>query len=331
MTSFAPPSTPPSATEDDKPKRKKHRDWSGASLALLLGLLGLIAARLGHLWIAFDVFSQFSVQFLFLVVAAVFGMASPRMKGLVASIFFALMIVGYALWPHWVSTGEVKTTALTAGEQQLKVASFNTYAKNQDYQGIINSVLAMDADVVTLIEMEHDKLGVLAALKQKYPYQFDCNGKDFCHLVMISKYPLMDMDAQSLWDGAPYIRASLGAQFGGLTIFGVHTTRFPHSRAQFKQVNALVKLVETFPGRVLMMGDFNSTPFSRINQTVSEGLGFARLTQLPTWPARVGFPQLAIDHIFVSAGIRAISDERIGDNAGSDHFPISMVLAVSPP
>ena len=331
MTSFATPPTPPTATEDNKPKQKKHRDWSGAAIALLFGVTGLIAARLGHLWIAFDVASQFSMQFLFLVLAAVFGMASPRMKGLVASIFFALMIAGYALWPHWVSTGEIKTTALAAGEQQLKVASFNTFANNHNYQGIINSVLALDADVVTLIEMEPDKQGVLDALKQKYPFQFNCNGTDYCHLAMISKFPLLDTDAKSMWDGPAYIRASLGTQFGGLTIFGVHTTRFPHSRAQFKQVNALVKLVETLPGRVVMMGDFNSTPFSRINQTVSEGLGFTRLTQLPTWPATIGFPQLAIDHIFVSPGIRAISDERIGDSAGSDHFPISAVLAISPP
>lgn len=331
MTSFAAPKSIPPAPEESKPKRKKHRDWSGATLAFLFGLIGLIGTRLGHLWIGFDVISQFSMQFLFLVLAAVLGMASPRMKGLVASVFFALMIVGYALWPHWVSTGDSKTSALASGEQKLKVASFNTYASNKDYQGIINSVLATEADVVTLIEMEPDKLGVLAGLKQKYPYQFDCNGVDYCHLAILSKFPLTAPEAQSLWDGPPYIRASLGAQFGGLTIFGVHTTRFPHSRAQFAQVNALVKLVETLPGRVVMMGDFNSTPFSRINQTVSQGLGFTRLTQLPTWPASYGFPQLAIDHIFVSTGIRAISDEHIGDNAGSDHFPISMVLAVSPP
>ncbi len=331
MTSFAASKTTPPASEDGKPKRKKSRDWSGATLVLMLGLSGLILAQLGHLWIAFDVASQFSVQFIFLVLAAVLSMAAPRMKGLVAVIFFALMIVGYALWPHWVSTGEVRAAAPTVAEQQLKVASFNTYANNQDYQGIINSVLAMDADVVTLIEMENDKQGVLAALKQKYPYQFDCNTTQNCHLAMISKYPLTDVDSQALWDGPPYVRASLGPQFGGLTVFGVHTTRFPHSRAQFKQVNALVKLVETLPGRVVMMGDFNSTPFSRINQAVSDGLGFTRLTHLPTWPATIGFPQLAIDHIFVSPGIRALSEQRIGDNAGSDHFPIFMVLAISPP
>ena len=331
MTSFAPPTSTPPATENDKQKKKRHRDWSGATVALLAGVAGLVLARLGHLWIAFDVASQFSMQFLFLVLAAVLGMASPRMKGLVATIFFALMITGYALWPHWVSTGAVKSYALAAGEQQLKVASFNTYANNKDYQSIINSVLALDADVVTLIEMESDKLGVLDGLKQKYPYQFDCNVVSNCHLAIVSKYPLQDFDSQALWEGPPYIRASLGPAFGGLTVFGVHTTRFPHSRAQFAQVNALVKLVETLSGRVVIMGDFNSTPFSRINQTVSQGLDFARLTQLPTWPAGLGFPQLAIDHIFASPGIRAISDERIGDNAGSDHFPISIVLAVSPP
>jgi len=54
----------------------------------------------------------------------------------------------------------------------------------------------------------------------------------------------------------------------------------------------------------------------------------SRLTVLPSWPALIQMPQMAIDHIFVSPDIRATQSEKIGNAAGSDHYPISIRLAV---
>ena len=78
----------------------------------------------------------------------------------------------------------------------------------------------------------------------------------------------------------------------------------------------------------LMMGDFNTTPFSRLPGMIEDGLGLRRVTHLPTWPANAGLPQLAIDHIFASKAFRVVGNEQIGQSVGSDHFPILMTLAV---
>ncbi len=315
--------------EADTSKRKPFRDWHGASIGLIIGISGVVAGRMGYLWIGFDVVSQFGMQFLLLTVSALIAMATPRYKGLIASTLFVLMLSGYSLWPHLVSATPFKPDPLAPGEQQLQVASFNTYGLNNDHAEIAAAVLAINADVVTMIEMGTGKADVLSALKSVYPYQGDCQNYINCELAIVSKYPLSSVIGDANWEGPSYIRATVELSSGPLTVFGIHTTRFPHSRAQLKQVNALVKLVEGISGPVIIMGDFNATPFSRINHTVSEGLNFTRVTSLPTWPATIGFPQLAIDHIFVSPGIRAISSQQIGNNAGSDHYPISIVLAVS--
>ena len=124
------------------------------------------------------------------------------------------------------------------------------------------------------------------------------------------------------------IRAKLGPEVGGLTVLGVHTIRFPYSRAQYRQVTALVRLIEVIPGRKLVMGDFNATPFSRIIQTVAGNANLHRLSWLPSWPANLGLPQVAIDHIFVSPGIRQTQSQQIGEPSGSDHYPITLKLAV---
>jgi endonuclease/exonuclease/phosphatase (EEP) superfamily protein YafD len=311
-----------------KPKRKSLRIWHGATTAIVIGIAGLTAGRLGLLWVGFDVFSQFSLQFIFLSLAAMIGMVAPRYKALVAAIFFTGFVAAYSAWPHMVSATPAPLGVLKPTERQLKVASFNTLVTNQNHAALIATIKAMNADVIALVEFDYYKSAVLTALKSEYPYGYDCVTLNNCEMAILSKVPLTDFDARGMWEGPGYISAKLGAEFGNVTLFAVHTTRFPHSASQFRQINAMVKRVEEVSGRTILMGDFNATPFSRITQTVVASAGLIRQTNLPTWPATYGAPQLAIDHIFTSPDIRSLSREQIGDNAGSDHFPVMMTLAV---
>lgn len=317
---------PSPANENNAKPKKIKRDWSGATFGLLIGVIGLILARLGHLWVGFDVFAQFTLQFMFLMAAMVFGLLLPRYKGLIGVVLFVFMLVAYALWPQLDT--HVSEAAVPKGSQRLRVASFNTLIFNYDFAAIKQSIVTLNPDVMTLIEFSADKQELLDSLRGLYPYQETCFAKAECNAAIISKYPLFNATAKGLWAGAPLIQASLGPQFGGVTIFGIHTTRFPHSRAQFTQIKESVKYFETVPGLLIIMGDVNATPFSRVTQTVVESLGVIRLTNMPTWPATYGFPQLAIDHIFVSPELVALGSQTIGNNAGSDHFPVAITLAV---
>ena len=329
LVKYSSPANENKPPEDAKSKRRKHRDWSGATFGLLIGAFGLLMARLGYLWIGFDVFSQFFLQFIFLVIASIGGMIVPRHKGLAGSVLFVILIAGYSLWAQLgAGAAPQQLRHLLEGERQLKVASFNTYYNNQDFDQMADEILKLDPDIMTLVEFTQNKFKVLDKLKAQYPYQQICSSNPDCDFVIVSKYPLSEGVDRSFWEGPPFISASLGPDFGNVRIVGVHTTRFPHGRAQFTQVKAFVKYMETQPGHTIIMGDFNATPFSRITATIVDGLSLTRLTNLPTWPADYGFPQLAIDHIFVSKGIRALNDERIGENAGSDHFPITITVGV---
>jgi len=93
-------------------------------------------------------------------------------------------------------------------------------------------------------------------------------------------------------------------------------------------VSEIARLIERTGGPRLVMGDFNATPFSRTLQVLQDSANLTRLTNLPSWPSQVGLPQVAIDHIFVSPGIRQIEAERIGEPAGSDHYPVTVRIAV---
>jgi endonuclease/exonuclease/phosphatase (EEP) superfamily protein YafD len=313
---------------DQKPKKiRKATDWSGAMVGVFMGLAGLVLARLGHLWVGFDVFSQFSAQFIFLTLAMCTGLAMPQYKGLIGAVLFIAALVAYALWPQW-SSGNSET-AIPQGQARLEVAHFNPFIFNTSYDAIQASVLQMNPDVMTFVEISEDKLKLFEKLRSQFPYQVNCFDVVNCDAAIISKFPLTNLIAKGNWEGAPFISANLGPQFSNVTVFGFHTTRFPHSRAQFTQARAIVKYLETVSTPLVVMGDFNATPFSRISDVITEGANLKRLSNLPTWPATYGFPQLAIDHIFVSKSINALNSEEIGDNAESDHFPVMITLAIA--
>jgi endonuclease/exonuclease/phosphatase (EEP) superfamily protein YafD len=291
----------------------------------------LLAGRLGHLYAAFDVFAQFGAQFLMMFAGFAVATLVPRYKALVGMVLTLSMLLGFGVWPHLVSRGSPQPVeALLAGEKLLRVAHFNTFANNLDNDAVAREVLRLDADLVSLVEFERQRRPVVSQLSARYPYHYVCHEVDWCNIAVFSRFPIAETWARAEWVGPPVVRVRLGGEMQGLTLFAVHTTRFPYSRAQLRQVEALVHEAETQDGILLFMGDFNATPFSRVTKAMAEGANVRRLTNLPTWPSHIGLPQLAIDHIFAGEGLRPVSRQVIGEASGSDHFPISMTLAFKP-
>jgi endonuclease/exonuclease/phosphatase (EEP) superfamily protein YafD len=312
------------------PKIPRHRQWGGVGFWLLVSIGGLIAGRLGHLYPRFDVFAQLAVQFIAMALAFTFAAFFPRYKALLGMAFTAALLAAYGAWPHFVSQPlQQAPYQMAAGEKLLRLAHFNTYKNNNDYDAIAAEVLRLNADVIDIVEMDPQKMrAVLPKLKTKYPYIYDCDAGRICDMAIASIYPITQSDGIGEWLGAPYIRVTLGGEMAGVTVVGVHTTRFPYSRYQLRQVRELAKILETNTGELLVMGDFNATPFSRVTTTLEQGANLTRLTELPTWPAWFQLPQLAIDHIFASKAFRVVGNEQIGESVGSDHFPILMTLAL---
>ncbi len=312
------------------PKKLRHRQWGTAVLFLLVSVGGLIGGRLGHLYPLFDVFSQFGMQFMAMAIAFSLAMLVPRYKAIFGVALTCILLAAYGTWPHVVSSQlQHGPFQLVPGERVLRIAHFNTLERNKNNAAVAAEILRLDPDVADLVEMSDDKkLGILPVLKTKYPYMFDCAGVDYCDMVIVSKYPIVSSDGNGTWIGAPYVRATLGGDMAGITVVGVHTTRFPYSRSQLIQVKELSKRLENYPGDMVVMGDFNATPFSRVTTTFEDSTNLTRLTELPTWPTYVQLPQLAIDHVFASKSFRVVANQQIGEAAGSDHFPILITLAI---
>jgi endonuclease/exonuclease/phosphatase (EEP) superfamily protein YafD len=322
----------PTASETAPKKRRRRRHWSGTVLGLAVALGGLVAGRLGYLYPLFDLFSQLGLQFMAMAVAFSIAIFMGRYRSVVGVGLTLALLALYAAWPHIVSTPlQAPPYQLQAGEKLLRLVHFNTYKNNDDYDAIAAEVLRLDGDVVTLVETRPAKIAELKKrLAARYPHWAGCDDTLWCNLVIASKHPITAQEARGQWEGPPYAAATLGGEFAGLHVLAVHTIRFPHSRAQFRQYRELVLLLERFPGDVVMAGDFNATPFSRLLGLIETGAGLSLLTDMPTWPTHMHMPQLAIDHVFASKNFRVVGNQQIGNAAGSDHYPIIITLAHKP-
>lgn len=309
---------------------QRHR-WigrAGCLLGIAAGAFGLLLARMSHLWVAFDVFAQFTVQFALLAAAFTVGFFLPRAKVALSLALFVALLAAYGGWPLMMQDNLLSARANPATAGSLKVLTFNTWLGNSSPDDVEAEIRRVDADVVALVEFSPRKQHLLSSLRSLYPHQAKCEGANHCAFAILSKYPLVSSSMQMLWEGPPYMHAVLGGELAGLNVFAVHTTRFPHSRAQFRQMKALSALLQQTPGPKLVMGDFNATPYSRMTGLLEQEADLTRFTSLPSWPAFIGIPQVAIDHVFASQGITAIEPPQLGHPAGSDHFPIHMRLSV---
>jgi endonuclease/exonuclease/phosphatase family metal-dependent hydrolase len=87
---------------------------------------------------------------------------------------------------------------------------------------------------------------------------------------------------------------------------------------------------------LILVGDFNATPFAAAYRTLASSLTDARrlapfARALPTFPSRM--PILAIDHIFVSAGVRVQGARTALDplsRSASDHIPLIVDFRLDP-
>lgn len=323
---------PASVPESVKPRRKpRHR---ASRLLCILGLTGALAALaagfLSRLYLSLDVFTNFTPQ---LAVAAAAFLVASLLPGLRLTFAAALILAGIAGIGFFARHESERIAAMPAyaadaGESPLKLMTFNVHLSNTDWNAVANEVERQDPDVVTLIEFGPEKEPAADRLAARYPYRAECMTVADCHMLLLSKIPISAVDVRGTWAGPPVIKIRLGGAFDGLNIIAVHTVRPPWYRTQQKQLDELVAMLHEVEGRKIVMGDFNATPFSRLNRQFSLSSGLNRITWLPSWPSFFGLPQLGIDHIFLSPGLRVLKEPLIGDSAGSDHFPVIATVGV---
>jgi endonuclease/exonuclease/phosphatase (EEP) superfamily protein YafD len=297
-------------------------------LATVLGYLGLWS------WL-FDLFSHFRVQYAVLgaLLAMVFG-AMRRPSLALISVAASLANLPPII-PQFV--GPAIAEPATPGPP-LRVLSFNVFKYSREYQRMVQFVGEESPDVLILMEVTPAWAQALDALDAHYAYRWVHAGDDATGIAVLSRrIPLESHVIDLGGNGVSSLLFTIPDPGGDITFVATHLSwPFGARRADIRnaELAALARLARQYHGAFAIVGDLNVTPYSpRFQQLLNDG-GLHNCAEgmgpRPTWPAFVVPLLIQIDHCVVSAQVNA-SGFRVGRFLGSDHYPISVDLAVQAP
>ncbi len=221
----------------------------------------------------------------------------------------------------------------------LRLLQANVWVKNQDARLISTYIQEINPDLVALEEYAEYHHWFFKKLNtfRHYPFSLhDPLGK----MAVYSRYPIRGHVEFAEESANSILNIRLFKNGRRITVLIAHPDR-PNrgpeaARQQQLTFDVLAKLAQSSKNPVVLVGDLNTTPWSRHfqNLVANSGLRDARMGfgVRPTYPAfypnsAKPFPMavLPIDQILVSQGIQVLHYQ-VGRNVGSDHLPVLVDL-----
>ena len=306
--------------------------WFVTSLGISLSALTL-GSLLGRFHWLLDVASHFHLQYTALLGLCLAAGLLLRAKTLVLLLLPALLANLVLLAPFFLPQFGWAATAESTAGQTLSVMALNVYRDNRNDDAIVSYLRAERADVVMLSEVQPALMRTLqATLHDLYPHRYDASTPGTYGLAFLSRYPLLEARSVPLGGRRRRVIEATLAWQRPVTLLGAHPLPPLGSRWAQRRNDELVTLealVQQVTNPVILLGDFNASPWSFALQQLSEtaALRFANLGLgiRPTWfYGPIGAP---LDHILVSAQWRVMRYE-VGREVGSDHLPVVAELAL---
>lgn len=210
-----------------------------------------------------------------------------------------------------------------------------------DLDGLVDVIAGQRPDVVTLSEVDrawllnggHDTLALLAD-RLDLPYVFAPAADPFWGDAVLARAPVLDartvrLSAHGAPTGAQALAVVLDVSGRELVVVSTHLQPPPGGEPVAQAREVVRFATDVAAGRPMVVaGDMNTEPGAPAFQVFTEaGLAdaLAAVRPLPTSPADT--PTEQIDHVFVSAGIRA-SEPAAPHSTASDHLPVAVTLAL---
>ena len=308
-----------------------------AVAALVAAALATTAGRFGGFAWPFELMSHFAVQLL-AVQAAGLGILLFLRKRLLIAAFapFALvnllLIAPYALLPLWRAEA-------AAGPTRLKVMAANIHYAFHDPDLLRAEIRRSDPDVIVLVEPSQDYFGDSSPLRQTHPHVIFHRDGAGTGIMIASRIPwerastftLSSPKSPSVY--ATFCPAPERGPSGCVDVLGVHPVSpigAQRAHRRDRELRAIAEFVrERQPERFVVLGDFNTTPWSvRFSELLERsGLSDSQIGRglTATWTSRNPLFGLPIDHVLVGRDIHVL-EQRVGGDIASDHYPISATL-----
>ena len=291
-----------------------------------------LAAQQGRVSPRWDLLTHFApVWFAGALAAALIALI--LFQGLSRWLILGIGLVGVVAAGSLLAPEFTRSTGPHAGPDapgQLKIVQFNVWSHNTDIASTIDWIVGEKPDVAIL---EETTPVFRRALEARTGWRSACRD---CEVMVYSRLPIAKGYIPSAPRIGPLAHAVVKDAQGPFDLVGIHDAWPTDGDTQSKQEARLARVVAELPRRRLIVtGDFNSTPWSFARRAWDQGLGVERRDRaLFSWPAgritarriKAPLPFLPIDHVYAGPGWATVSIAR-GPKLGSDHYPVVAIFA----
>ena len=300
-----------------------------AGFAILIATACTLAARVS--WF-FELFSHFRWQY---VVAS--GIVIPflwhaRVRVLALFCVAALSVHLFALGMH--RFGPVPQSP--AQGFSLRVMSFNVRYGSSSYAALMDLVWRESPDVLCLYETTEAWQQHLKPFAEHFAFSLFSSGeRPYAGIACFSRERPVRVEPPSrTGDAAPWMRLTFERPGAAYSIVGVHLEdpvfRASASRRNH-QMETLARSLETDMNPVIVVGDFNLSPFSPHSRDFEAATALTDCSRgrslEATWPADFAPLWIQIDRCFTTPGV-SVSRYTVGPAIGSDHYPLLMEFVI---
>lgn len=298
--------------------------WAGVLLLCVM----TVGALLARSWWVFDLFTHFRAHY---VLFALFLLAMALLaRRFIAAVVTMICGAVHAVWllPLFLAP----SVALTdVPGSDIRLATINMLSTNPTPERVIAVLDQYQPDIVALQEVTPWWPMAPAVVLDAYPYQAPLAWELGRSVTLISRYPII---AHQMWGGGgmnlqfPVISLDIAGR--SITVIAVHPP-YPgkpeHNRTRQTYLDNIAQAVRQLAGPVVVLGDFNATPFSPVLTGMADAAGLRNAAEgfgyLATWPSSMGLLGIPIDQVFVSREF-AVRQAMVGPATGSDHAPFIM-------
>ena len=211
--------------------------------------------------------------------------------------------------------------------------SFNSYCENKNLNKIKSLIQKTDPHIMLIMELTETHRLSLKDELAKYPYTLETPVRDGFSIGLFSKSIMKNTQITHHGPSdSPLLYAQIEINERWYSVYSAHpkpALNKEWSDERHEYFKAIEQILGKDNGPKIMMGDFNSVPWEDHFQTFLERakLKSSLVDQgyKVTWPVYCLPMGIPMDHILLSPDIQ-YKDVKVGPSAGSDHYPLSLIL-----
>jgi len=303
---------------------------AGALVLLLASFVGVG----GSVFWFFDIFNHFRVQYL---VASIVGLGLSLIlrSRILLWAYAAILLCNFGfIAPLYVAPFDHSVER--SAPREISVVSYNTWARNDDWESIKPALERGEPSIIYLTELHPEIQARIELLKS----EFHIFRQDSDAILVRRNAKLKPrLVTSSEVDALPGMVVALEDKEMELIFLGIHPVAplsREASRRRDQSFEEIASFVEEVDGIVILVGDFNATPWSLPFRRLQKRTGLINSQKgaglQTTWPSYPGsyfnwLLRIPIDHCLHSPEIMTL-DRSVAVAGKSNHNPIRVHLEI---